>query len=81
MVRAKFRVTKVAQTAWGNGVELTLSAEYDTSIPEDQRFAKATPSGTMTMYIDNPPASDYLKLGGYFYLDFTEVEKKAETAA
>jgi hypothetical protein len=77
MVRAKFRVTKVAETTWG-GKEIHLSPEYDKSIEEDRRFSKATPSGTMIMHVDNPPAADYLKLGSYFYVYFTEVPKKEE---
>jgi hypothetical protein len=77
-VRAKFQVTKHAKTAYGQaptinaGVEVTLTPQYDTSIEEDKRFAKATPSGTIQLYIDNPSASDYLALGKFFYVDFTE---------
>lgn len=80
MVRGKFRVTKIAETLWGQK-EVTLSPEYDTSIEEDRRYAKATPSGTITMMIDNPPAVDYLKLGEFFYVDFTAVPKKENAAA
>lgn len=79
MVRAKFQVTKVAKTGYGT-VEVTLSPQYDTSIEEDKRFAKATPSGTIQLYIDNPPASDYLVLGSFFYVDFTEVPKSVAAA-
>jgi len=75
MVRAKFRVTKVARQVYGSS-EVTLSPEYDQTIEEDRRFAKATPSGTILLYIDNPPASDYLALGKFFYVDFTEVPAK-----
>jgi len=81
MVRAKFQVTKHAKTAYGNPpnvgsqVEVTLTPIYDISVEEDRRFAKATPSGTIQLYIDNPPASDYLALGKFFYVDFTEVEQ------
>jgi hypothetical protein len=73
MVRAKFMVTKVATTNYGQK-EITLSPQYDNSIEEDRRFAKATPSGTIQLYVDNPPASDYLELGKQFYVDFTKVE-------
>jgi hypothetical protein len=73
MVRAKLQVSKVAKTSYG-GTEVTLSAIYDQTIPEDQRFCKATPSANFTMYIDNPPAAEYLELGKYFYVDFTKVE-------
>jgi hypothetical protein len=72
MVRAKMQVTKVAKTHWGS-VEITLTPQYDTNIPEDQRFQKATPSGSIIMLIDNPPASDQLTLGKFFYVDFNEV--------
>ena len=80
MVRAKFQVTKQAKTCWGkppnvaSQVEVTLTPQYDTSIEEDERFSKATPSGTIQLYIANPPASEYLALGKFFYVDFTETE-------
>lgn len=73
MVRAKFQVTKVAKTHYGGQIEVTLTPQYDPLIEEDRRFAKATPSGTIQLYIDNPPASDYLALGKFFYVDFSEV--------
>ena len=76
MVRAKFVVSKTC-TSSGGGVEVTLYPQYDLSIEEDKRFAKATPSGSITLYIDNPPASAYLGLGKYFYVDFTEVPQPA----
>ena len=72
MVRAKFQVSKVAKTSYGQ-IEVTLTPQYDQSIEEDKRFSKATPSGTIQLLIDNPPASDYLALGKFFYVDFTEV--------
>jgi len=81
MVRGKFRVTKIADTCYSGGKEVTLSAEYDNTLEEDRRFAKATPSASITMFIDNPPALEQLKLGGYFYVDFSEVPKKEEAAA
>lgn len=73
-VRAKFQVTKIATNTWGSK-EITLNPNYDSTIPEDQRFAKATPSGTIQLMIDNPPAADYLELGKYFYIDMTKIEE------
>lgn len=81
MVRGKFRVIKISETAYGSGKEVVLQPEYDTSIDEDRRYSKATPSGQITMFIDNPPALEYLKLGEYFYVDFTAVPKKETVAA
>ena len=81
MVRAKFTVTRIAKSYYsdssGNvregGTEVFLHPQYDTSIEEDKRFSKATPSGEMRLLIDNPPAADYLKPGRAFYVDFTIV--------
>jgi hypothetical protein len=71
-VRAKFKVTKVATTEYP-AKEVTLTPQYDPTIEEDRRFANTTPSGTIQLYIDNPPAADQLALGKFFYVDFTEV--------
>lgn len=74
-VRAKFQVTSIKSFAWNPAsVEITLTPQYDESIPEDQRFQKATPSGSFTMQIDNPAAAEQLELGKFFYIDLTPVE-------
>ncbi len=74
MVRAKMQVVKVAKLTWG-ATEVTLTPVYDQSIEEDRRFSKATPTGgsSIQLTIDNPPASDQLALGKFFYVDFNEV--------
>lgn len=75
MVRAKFRVISVAQDIYqAQARTIKLSPQYDQSIPEDQRFAQATPTGELTMYVNNPAAVAELAIGKYFYLDFTPVE-------
>lgn len=77
-VRAKFRCNSVGDfTPKAAGVAagvrvFRFAAMYDTSIPEDQRYAKYTPSGELRLSVDNPnvefaPGTDY-------YLDFTPVE-------
>lgn len=73
-VRAKFTVSSITQTHYGQPQARTvkLTPEYDTSIPEDQRFSDATPSGEFTMYINNPRALEELALGKKFYIDLTE---------
>lgn len=74
-VRAKFQVQSVKAFAWNpQAKEITLAPQYDTSIPEDQRYATATPSGSIVMQVDNPAATEQLALGKFFYVDFTEVE-------
>jgi len=46
--------------------------EYDPSVPEDQRYCRATPSGELRIVVDNPDVS--FVPGKSYYLDFTEVE-------
>jgi len=76
MVRAKFVVQSVKAYAYG-GKEIEASAVTGGSneIPENQRFHKATPSGTIKMMVDNPPAAEVFVPGMEFYVDFTPVQK------
>lgn len=69
-IRAKFTVTSVTDSGNG-GKQVVLSPQYDTSIPEDQRFQKATPSGEFRMQVDNPAAASQLTQGKAFYIDLT----------
>lgn len=88
MVRAKFQVTSVKKhfcrdyqtdAVVTGSTEVILTPQYDQSIEEDRRFAKATPSGTISLFIDNPPAALYLEPGQNFYVDFTKVEDAPAT--
>jgi hypothetical protein len=81
MVRAKFQLVSETANAGTTAKNLTFQPRYDTSIPEDQRYSKATPSGELKMYVDNPAALEQLKLGQDYYLDFTPVPKPEPTQA
>ena len=73
-VRAKFVVTSVKHYAYAYGVrEIEASAVMGGpgEIPENQRFHKATPSGSLKMIVDNPPAAEVFVPGMEFYVDFT----------
>lgn len=72
-VRAKFTVLSHKKYSYGH-TEVALSPQYDTTIPEDQRFAKATPQGSISLTIDNPAAVEELAIGKAFYVDFTPAE-------
>lgn len=70
MVRAKLTLSSVTDHMYG-GKTLEFSTVYDQSIPEDQRFQKATPSGSFRMLVDNPAAIAQFELGKPYYVDFT----------
>lgn len=74
-VRAKMMLSSITENAWGSAKTLKFTAQYDTSIPEDQRFQKATPSASAEFLIDNPTAIDQFKLGEQYYVDFTPAPK------
>lgn len=80
-VRAKFRCTTETRKKWGPSEEqVTRSYEfmalYDPAIPEDQRYAKASPSGTLTIQVDNPAVT--FEPGAQYYLDFTPADQAEE---
>jgi len=71
-VRAKLHLTSMTTYEWG-GKKLRFDTRYDSSIPEDQRFQKATPTGSIEMQIDNPIALDQFEMGKDYYVDFSPV--------
>lgn len=75
MIRAKFKCISETRSAYGieGAKQYKFQAMYDATLPEDQRFAKATPSGSMEIFVDNPAAQ--FELGADYYLDFTKVEQ------
>lgn len=74
-VRAKFRLSEVHHYAYGHK-KYIFRPEYDTTIPEDQRFAKASPSGEFTITVDNPAVDEQFIVGNYYYFDVTPVPVK-----
>jgi hypothetical protein len=44
---------------------------------ENHAFWSATPSGTIELSVINAEAGNYFKLGGEYYVDFTQAEKAA----
>lgn len=80
-VRAKFRCNSVKHRKnTPNPDENTIrefefDALYDASVPEDQRYAKYTPSGKLVITVDNPAIG--WQPGHSYYLDITPVEDEA----
>jgi hypothetical protein len=78
--RAKFVLQEEKRNAYQPGTRyLKFAAQYDPDCPEDQRFSKYTPSGTLEMTVDNPNAQ--FELGTAYYLDFTPAVTEAAEAA
>ncbi|QTU64210.1 hypothetical protein [Streptomyces scabiei] len=76
-IRAKFRCNTETHKKWGpNDSQVArsyeFSAVYDENLPEDQRYAKASPSGSLTIQVDNPAVS--FEPGRSYYLDFTPAD-------
>jgi hypothetical protein len=75
--RAKLKLIEDTSSSWQKGQPaqrtLKFTAVYDASIPEDQRFQKATPSASATFLIDNPAALAQFELGDDYYFDISPV--------
>jgi hypothetical protein len=69
-IRAKFRCVSETKNCYGfpDSRVYKFQAMYDPEIPEDLRYAQATPSGSLEMTVDNPSAQ--FTVGAYYYLDF-----------
>ncbi len=79
-IRCKMRLDNVFRQNY-SGIKAFFSCQYDDTIPEDQRFQKATPSGSADFVIDNPKAAEQLVIGDYYYLDLHPVPKPEVKAA
>lgn len=83
-VRAKVKLTHISEVKFHKDLPaqttLRFNCQYDQTIPEDQRFQKATPSGFIELQIDNPAALEQFELNKCYYVDFTP-ESTGEAAA
>jgi hypothetical protein len=71
VTRAKFRCNSVLKTVHtGDQRTYEFTAVYDDGIPENERYAKYTPSGTLRISVDNPNVE--FTLGTSYYLDVVE---------
>lgn len=75
--RCKFRLNKITKFHGSSTHNLEFITEYDPTLPEDVRFSKSTPSGSITISVDNPAAVEFFlqnKTG--FYVDFEAVPEQ-----
>lgn len=75
-IRAKVQVMEQKVSHWDGGRQKTIVAHcvHATEIPEDQRFAEATPSGRVELLVKSDVA-EHFPLGKQFYVDFIPVEE------
>lgn len=72
MVRGKFKVVSHIKDAYP-GIGVRLFAVCDDGTPENERFHRYTPTGEITMRVDNPEAEAQFPIGREMYVDFTPV--------
>lgn len=80
ILRCKMRVERVTQDFNSEGKPVTetvrLRAVYDSDPgSENAQWAKATPSASFEIYINNPQAFGVLRTDQEFYVDFTPANK------
>lgn len=83
-VRCKMKLTQIVSTEYHPGYvqkRFVFEAQYDNSIEEDRRFAKASPTGRFEIQVDNPVAADAFTVGEYYYFDAIPVPKPVAEAA
>ena len=74
IVRAKFRINSVTEFGSSNR-RFNMSAIYGKD-GENANFAKATPNGTLDIYVDGDTwAGQNWKIGDELYLNFEKVPK------
>lgn len=72
--RAKFQCVSETRHSYGQEGARTykFQAINDPEAPENERFCKYTPSGSLEICVDNPNVQ--FELGRFYYLDFTPAE-------
>lgn len=70
--RGKFQLINDSKNCWNPTTRIyKFQAVCNDGTPENERFHKYTPSGSIEIAVDNPNV--ILELGKFYYVDFTEV--------
>lgn len=75
-IRGKFKLWAITNWGYpGKSYQFNADTTHDDSIPDDQQFSKYTPSGQLTISIENPIVNEHLdkSIGKSFYLDLTDI--------
>lgn len=73
MMRAKMTVSNIRTDHQNDYLDLVAKYENDNT-PEDNTFAKYTPSADFHMTISNPNLRGKFHVGQQFYVDFSEIK-------
>jgi hypothetical protein len=78
MIRAKFKVHSITQTAsWGAGGHESDTVKLVVATDDaNKTWSKWTPNGSIELTINNPEALSQFKIGEYFFVDFTPAPAK-----
>lgn len=73
-MRAKMKLESIRDSGGQDAKQLTFRAVTDDGTPENERYHRYTPCGTVEMTVDNPKALEGMAPGDSFYVDFTKAE-------
>lgn len=72
MVRGKWKLSEIHNLDWSaTAKRYVFNAVCNDGTPENERFHKFTPNGSMTMTVDNPLAQAQFELGKEYFFDAT----------
>lgn len=72
--RAKFRLERITYHHWNPSLKTYFfSAVSADEVPENQRYHKYSPSGSLEIAVDNPSVN--FEMGKTYYLDFIEADE------
>ena len=72
--RSKFILQSVKKFNWNQDAEELSFSAVGGGGGENEHFARYTPSGTLTILVDNPNLTGKFTLGAFYYLDITLCE-------
>lgn len=76
-VRAKFKVGRISQVDGGHSSAISTMINLypvTSGSPENEKFYRYTPSGSIELSTVNAEAAKNFELGKEYYVDFTEAE-------
>ena len=71
VVRCKMQCTSILERPAGSSIRYHFEAACADEVPENQRFHKYTPSGSIDLEVDNPNVK--YEIGKFYYFDSVPV--------